>query len=358
MTRTGRGQRGVTLVELMVAMTLSLLVVLAAMAALMVSNRGFATVDAASALRDNARFGVSLLQRVIVQAGFRAWSFAMVGRSSTDLADAPTAIGGFNNTAVTVSKPFDPSKDPLASLRHANRSAACNASQGQGCSDVLIVRYQAQGLSATGTASDQSMIDCSGRPLAEAPRTRDDQGISVFYVATDRGEPTLMCMSGRQSASGTAVASTWQAPVSLIQGVEGFQLLFGTDGVTKNKAPTDARTSVPARYLRADELDVAGSGADSRRNWRRVRSVRVGLLLRGPPGSAQTAMAATERVLAFGRAPKADDSPDLFALSREDDKGTLYAPAAADRNRLRQTVTFTVHLRNDQGLCLGSACTE
>jgi type IV pilus assembly protein PilW len=45
--------RGLTLIELLVAMALSLLVVLAAVSALVVARQGFSSVDASSQLRDN-----------------------------------------------------------------------------------------------------------------------------------------------------------------------------------------------------------------------------------------------------------------------------------------------------------------
>ena len=64
-------QRGVTLVELMVAMALGLLIALAAAASLLISRQGFTAVDAASQLRDNGRYLQSLTQRLGVQAGYR-----------------------------------------------------------------------------------------------------------------------------------------------------------------------------------------------------------------------------------------------------------------------------------------------
>ena len=64
-------QAGLTLIELLVAMTLGLLIVLAASAALLVSRQGFFAVDAASQLRDNARYAQNIVQRVGVQAGFK-----------------------------------------------------------------------------------------------------------------------------------------------------------------------------------------------------------------------------------------------------------------------------------------------
>ena len=74
-----RSQLGLTLIELLVALVISSVIAIAAIAALVVSRQGFTTVDAASQLRDNARFATDMLQRFGVQAGFR------------DITDATTA---------------------------------------------------------------------------------------------------------------------------------------------------------------------------------------------------------------------------------------------------------------------------
>jgi len=89
---------------------------------------------------------------------------------------------------------------------------------------------------------------------------------------------------------------------------------------------------VPDRYLRASQLTVTGNTNATMDNWRRVRSVHIGLLLRGDPGSAID-RAATNRsydVLGPGLTVSADTLSSL-----------------AD-GRLRQSVVFTVHLRNRQ----------
>ena len=76
LTRAGRRTRGFTLIELMVSMVIGLLVVLAAVAALLVARNGFTATDAASQLRDNARFAVLALDRIGVQSGFKDVAFA------------------------------------------------------------------------------------------------------------------------------------------------------------------------------------------------------------------------------------------------------------------------------------------
>eukprot|EP01136_Pigoraptor_vietnamica_P037249 Opistho-1_new@104946 len=75
-------QKGLTMVELLVALTLSGLIALAAIAALTVARRGFTTVDSASQLRDNARFASDLVQRIAAQAGYQDLTRANQTRAS------------------------------------------------------------------------------------------------------------------------------------------------------------------------------------------------------------------------------------------------------------------------------------
>ena len=93
---------------------------------------------------------------------------------------------------------------------------------------------------------------------------------------------------------------------------------------------------MPDSYLRADQLTVSGDARATRANWRRVRSLRIGMVLRSDVGAAQESK--TQKLYPLG-------SP---GFSSADDVGTIYT-APAD-GRVRQVVTFTVHLRNDQGL--------
>ena len=112
-------QRGFTLVELLVAMVISLLVALAAVAALIASRQGFSGVDAASQLRDNSRFVSELVQRVVVQAGYqtvattRKASVAWAGRTPIQMSAART-------TRSSLTPPFhQTSRAALALLRLA-----------------------------------------------------------------------------------------------------------------------------------------------------------------------------------------------------------------------------------------------
>lgn len=332
-----RRERGLTLIELMVAMVLGLMVVLATVAALTVARRGFTTVDAASQLRDNGRFATDVIQRVGVQTGYRDVFFA--ARTRQDAGNPAPNVMGFNNSEINAASPL------TAATPRASSTAV-----GYG-SDILILRYQAAQL-YTGSSdptktliSDQTMIDCAGNPVSAvvdsaAPGARDQRMASILYVALNQGEPALMC-----SYSGDGV--TFGTATPLVQGVENFQVLYGVDTVTPNTAPavTLPPPNVPTAYLRADQMAVAGDAAATNANWRRVRSIRIGMVLRGAPNSSQDS--APQSYYPFGQAPAASGGTVGSAFGSAADPGTIFTPTPD--GRLRQAISFTIHLRNEQG---------
>lgn len=313
-----RHQHGLSLVELLVALTLSTLIALAGVASLTVARQGINSVDASSQLEDNARFATSLMRRLIVQTGYLEEKYAMDFGSEFKMgaaSDIEPNLKGFNDALYNQALVIGTSTTPSASLVNG--------------SDMLVLRYQAGETAVNSGVADQTMINCSGgTATVTAAINATDRMVSVFHVATSAqtGEPSLMCTWVND-------AGTWSTQ-PLIEGVESMQILYGVDGVTASAAPTAVPDSVPEAYLRADQL-TAPSNADTLLNWRRVRSVRIGLVLRGPPGSApESAVPAQYPLGAAGVMDSADDTGSEFAAQTD--------------GRLRQTVTFTVHLRNPQ----------
>ena len=321
-----RSQQGLTLVELLVAMAISAVVALAAISALIISRQGFTTVDAASQLRDNGRFATDLIQRLGVQTGFVEIDVAATVRPTDLTANPAPKIFGFNNSIST-------------STSTTFTAAANTASTSLGFgSDILILRYQTTAAFRGALTSDGSMINCLGEPQTALPSTRDDFQVSYLHVAADdSGEPSLMCSTNTNFAS---------RPV--VRGVENFQVLYGVDGVVAGTAVTATATSLATNYLRADQMTVIpdADGSLTNANWRRVRSIRVGMVIRGPTGSAQVSSART--YYPFGLALSASGNTPGSAMSSTNDAGTIFTPAAD--SRLRQVVTLTIHLRNDLGL--------
>lgn len=328
-------QRGLTLIELLVALGLGLVVVVIAATALLLGQQGYRTVDTTTQLRDRERFAADLIARVIVQAGYQDLGAAKVSLRSTAVqsgkGDPEPDIYGWNNAVYT--DPDDLILSETTKITDGNRPTKCtvNDTSCKNGSDVLVIRYQGVTSPTDPTKADNTMINCKGEGESGlSTGDLNDRAASIFHVTRDAsGEPSLSC-SYRNFASGTWVPST-----PLIEGVESFQVLFGTDGVSPGLAPTGAQDSVAERWLRADELTVAGNVAGTRENWRRVRAVRIGLVLRGPVGSAQQSTTATFASLGNMYISASDTGSNLAV--------------AADR-RLRLQSTFTVHLRNDLSL--------
>ena len=310
----------------MVALVLGLLVAAAAVASLIVARQGFRSVDGGAQLRESARFAASLVERIVVQAGFENAAYGLITNPKEP------GVRGYDNALVSAGT----LPNGLASgTRTASNCGGFSDTSCMNGSDVLVLRYW--GVSRGGSA-DGSMINCAGVAEPEGVGA-DPRAYSIFHVArSTSGEPALGC-TYRDPAT-----SAWTT-VALVQGVEGFQVLYGTDGVTPNVCATDpgAPTAVgvdtiPERYLHASQLDSA-TGTYCANNWARVRSVRVGLLVRGGVGSAVVRAATTWNVLSAAGAAYSFADPT-------NDIGSQLTTAAD--GRLRQQMAFTIHLRNAQ----------
>ncbi len=303
-------------------MALGLIIALAAVAALLVGQQGFRSVDATSQLRENSRFATELMRRVILQTGYLSSEFAISKKHNFNIeSDVEPNIKGFNNAIYSQN---------LAT--GVSNTASANSMNG---SDLLVLRYQISKINRnTEAASDLSIINCAGQAQKTVPTSAEERTISVLHISMSKGEPSLMC-TWRNEETGK-----WSTE-PIIPGVESLQFLYGVHDVTPNSSPTPiSETSVtpaPQVYLRANQMVVASNSTATNANWSRVRSVRIGMILRGPPGSAQEK--STPIQYAFG-----EDS----AFNSSSDSGTIVA--AQNDGRLRQSVTFTVHLRNSQGL--------
>ena len=327
-------QHGLTLIELMVAMVIGLIMVLAATAALLLSRQGFNQVDAASQLRDNARFATSLIERLSVQTGYRDLLYAATSRPPSTLGmttERPNIFGFDNRTRSAGHKSYEASSSPRA----AN-------SLGYG-SDILVLRFQAAATDLVGsTDADKAMIDCMGHTPDTVMNDRYERYSSIFHIADRNGEPTLMCTRWPQADDyGTADTQP------LITGVENFQVLYGIDTTGKSTTLPDGTTvdepdSVVDQYLPASQITDASNPALTLTRWQQVRSLRIGMILRSAPGTAIGDTSATT-LYPFGNSTT---SKAMFA-SNSVDPGSVFTPP--NDGRLRQVVTFTVHLRNPQG---------
>lgn len=319
-------QQGLTLVELMVAMVLMLLVSIATVALYNVSSSGYRTVDANQELQDNARFAMEVIGQAARSAGYQDRTGpASVGLLLADEVFGPTKretwrVEGRNGATLG---------GGTSSLSYAT-SGVVNSS------DALVIRFFGATLpdpanpalpkfSGGNPVPDGSMIDCSGRAVPY-PSGSADVGVSAFFVKTLSGEPELYCKSWN---SETGAFSETQ----VIRGVETLQILYGVDTSTP-------RDDIADRWLSANASwdDPAASP-----NWNDVVAMRVGMVLRGPPGSSQgqSATASDNDLYPLGKAFTCESTAASCSPTESAHKLT-----PANDSRLRRAFTTTFLFRS------------
>lgn len=314
-----RWHRGMSLVELLVALSLGALLMLAASSVLLAASGSYGDQSASARLDDNGRYALDTIARAVRQTAYVNWDsgaapVAHVAHDSANIAGLDARSLGKNSEGISGALP--------------------GALHG---SDVLALRYYGAGKEEGG---DGSVLNCAGFGVGAA-QTQAQRGWSIFYVAQGAdGEGELRCKY--RGANG------WGAD-AIIRGVDGFQVLYGLD----TDMPPDG---VANRYVNASALDAFDAalvlvGADaaarqrdlhSRTHWKRVAGVRVALLLHGEAGQV-------DKMAELGPAQF-----DLFGKAYAEahgagDTGVRIARTAlpiATRSRLRQLVQTSIMLRN------------
>jgi type IV pilus assembly protein PilW len=312
-------QTGLTLIELMIAIVLGLLVVLAATALLLSTKTTYTQQDESTRIEDAGRYALELVTRALHQTAFENWDTD--GTSVLAGAEFSTNIRGFDANDVGKTTP---NIETLLAI-------SVNGS------DVLALRFFGTGGAPDG---DGTVLNCAGFSVAAPPNStvaEASRGWSIFHVSVgDSGESELRCKYQGKGGKWTSTA--------IVPGVESFQVLYGID--------TDG-DGMPNSYMNAssvDQLDAAlvlvGSNADERaRNlnrrtyWKKVVMVKIGLLMRG--GSLVNKSVATAPYDLLGE-EYGENHPAT-------DSGVHITEAdfpEAMRNRLRKVFTQTIQLRN------------
>jgi type IV pilus assembly protein PilW len=189
-------------------------------------------------------------------------------------------------------------------------------------SDVLAVRFPGAGAAPAG---DGSVVDCAGFAVAAG-----EEGWSIFYVARSAGgEAELRCKYRG--------AANWSAD-AVVAGVDSFQVLYGLDTDTP-------RDGVANRYVNADAIRTLDAPLaalppqerNRQTHWKRVVSVRIGLLLHGARPARRDGASRTYQLFGATHAANAADG-DVGTVLRES------ALPDALRRRERRLFSMTVAL--------------
>lgn len=250
-------QSGFSLIELMIAIAISLLI-LAALTTLFVnisqSNNELAKTNSQI---ENGRFAVQLLEGDIVHAGF--WGqLRYVPAPETPSFPAATAIPDPCLAVASWDAAYKANllAIPVQGFANAATLTACGLGTVLASSDVLVVNHanncvagaaNCDGGTDTGphiqgaacvsdgphyvissTAGDFVLRNKNCTTAAERRKIISN----IYYLATNNGVPTLMRVS--------RVNGAYVAPQPLIEGIEAFRVEYGIDSLGKNGLPISA----------------------------------------------------------------------------------------------------------------------
>ena len=160
-----RREAGVTLVELLVALGLGAMLMLASSAVLLSASRSYMEQVESARLADNGRYAFDAIARALRQTAWVNWD-----ASAAPLTHAPhdsANIAGLD--ARSLSKNTDGIAAPLAGSVNG--------------SDVLALRFYGTG---EGAGGDGAVLNCAGFGVGAASNEAQ-RGWSIFYVAQDEG---------------------------------------------------------------------------------------------------------------------------------------------------------------------------
>jgi type IV pilus assembly protein PilW len=319
--------KGLSLVELMIAMTLGLATVAAVGWVYLGTMQTYRTHDAISRVQEGARHAFELIGKDLRMTGAvgcpyatyandmtnsTAWYTNLFGQPLIGIEQDATDVGEVNelSDALSVLR-ADVSREFIVQ-NHNSGTATFTLPSGHGIQDgELLVATDcthAAVFQATATTANTVGHTTGGTPgnstgalgATYTPGSRVYRLNAVtYYVAVNgAGVPSLY----RLVPTGTSATLT---PEELVEGVEDLQVTFGVD----TDIPADGIVDLVGGdgYISADDVDsVSVPGANTSEKWSRVVSVRVSLLIR----TAEDRVASVSQQYSYNGVADID-APDL-----------------------------------------------
>ncbi len=275
-------QRGFSLIEMMISITIGLLIVAALVGVLASNSHSSKTNDRSTDLQSNGRYALDHLKRELRHAGYRGYTWAEPNTPTTATAVTNECLdGGAASTFVqNIRQGIWGAND--TNPYTANCLPAANKLRG----DVLVIR-RVGAPTAPGTiyfrstyavgeifASGVGNPTVTGAPLDNFPVQE-----YVYYIGnggdtgTDTTVPALrrVALKGNgENCNGVAVTAALMCDEMVVSGIEHMQVQYGR-----------LDTALHSQYYNAN--GIAGTSTDSSPSaWDDVNSVRIWLLARSP----------------------------------------------------------------------------
>jgi len=257
--RVPKTSRGFSLIELMVAMVISLLIMGAILTLFLDVSRTNDEMAKTNVLIENGRFSLQLMQADVQHAGF--WGELDNNIDSPTAIPDPCVVAGWNAAYKTNLIGI-----PVQAFPDATGLASCGVTGVLASSDVLLVRHantcvkgecdadtnndtgwhiQVSGCRNAGT-EDPYVIDKATFPLRTKTCSLDSpvlpvdlaprrKVVSKLYYLANSGVPAVPTLMRVELVNGA-----YAEPQPLIEGVESFRVELGLDTEGKNGLPISA----------------------------------------------------------------------------------------------------------------------
>jgi type IV pilus assembly protein PilW len=255
-----RQQAGMSLVELMVALTIGLFLMGAVVAVYVATSNSSRGSTLESQMNEDASLALEMLQQQIRLAGYSNFNPLVAGTRNFQGMGIRGCDGGFDDNAAGVD---------FAAM-------ACNADDDG--PDAIAIRYEATVLNTQPV--DEGGVDIPTNCSFEGITPWDiGAGIVIpladnrFYVADDAANdniPTLFC---KGKSGDPADAGGFSAATALVPNIEDFQISYAVTVAPVGDDPTPHQVTA---YVDANDAVLGANLA----NWSRVAGVRICLLAR------------------------------------------------------------------------------
>lgn len=280
--------QGLTLVELMIAMTLGMLIIVAIGYAYLGTRTSFRQQDALGRMQENARFVFEMLTNDIRLAGFAG---SLCGQAESEIAlqagwdEDLWNRGIFKNPLLGYEDASATAPDVSADVYKGDALAILHA---DGTKDyVVTVGPAGGGITFAGDAPDNGDVVVTGCGNAKPRQAFAFDGsnnlttalaaqsrimplaASLYYIRLNSADPAQPALYRRNGAG---------ASDEMVEGVEDMQVTYGVD--TSNPATCSDNDGGVDSYVTADNVEATVPCGTAAEDWKKVLSVRVTLVMR------------------------------------------------------------------------------
>jgi len=277
-------ERGFTLIELMVASTLALFMLIGVSQLYLSSISSEKTTASASEITTNGRYAIDVLRRDLLHAGFRGLSWAQPTWPLT------TAVGAVAGECIGTGFAINLRQGIWGSNDANPFAATCIPAANYSVGDVLVVRHAA--LSATtGALSGTTLYFRSAYERGEVFQGNQSAALATTFTQTPSFnyalESKVYYVSPFTDSPATTGVATESPPVpALYRVVLGAGPRMTAELVASNIENMQIRygrlsTDMNTRYYSANSIDPGTTSTTATKtNWDEVNSVRIWVLVR------------------------------------------------------------------------------